>query len=260
MEKKPPMLLLLACGLIAAPALAQSGPVQKEASLYGAFGSLAVRDEYVSLLRYSGAVSTAGAEWGSRYADLWSHLALEYQRAASVENFNAQAAVTQLRVFYGHEYLLARVSLGGMAGEWSLGPAALVALHLRVQQVAARTFALSNYLSFFLDTSVALSSTFTLALDAAWSVRAAGSLGLAGVGVKSVDFSDPAAGSEREPAMRLLLPYSHLQGRGEVAVSRTLFPGCSASLAWLFQFQRTTAWAPLITAADSALLRVRYDW
>jgi hypothetical protein len=263
MARLAPLLLLA----LALPARADPAPekvaaekVERHLALRAGAAFLAVRDEYVSPYRYSGGATALGAEWGSRVHDLWSHVALEVESAPGAARGGVAAAVSQGRLVYAHEWRLRSFPFLGRQGEWLLGPAAVVAVHLRVQQVADRTALLSNFFDFYGELALAAASTLRLPLAEAWALRLEGAVELAAAGLKMVDFTKTGAATPRDPVVRLLLPLQRQSLRGAASLCWAAMPRLSLSARASFAYERTAAWDLLAVASDALSLEVAYAW
>lgn len=258
--------LVLVLGLAAALdpytvpcARADGPPVEREVSLTGGLARLTVRDDYVSRSAYAGGARDLGVAWGTRQGDLWSHLALDLGKGTlSSHGTSADVALVGLR--YGHEYALRRTRLLDRELEWWAGPALDVSMYLRTQQVADRTFPLSNFASFFLAPSAGASTTARLRLSAAWTLHAGATLALLGVGIKMVDFTKTDAASGRDPVVRLLLPWRDVRARGAIGAEWAAWRGLRLWAHYTFSYELATAWDLLAVGSDGLSLGTAYAW
>ncbi|MFZ4620154.1 MAG: hypothetical protein ACOYNS_06335 [Bacteroidota bacterium] len=242
--------------LLPAAVRAQESTARTYLALYGGTGSLAVKDEFISLRKYSGTFSTFGAEWGTKQDSVKNSFGIEYQHGSNVRNNNSGAEVFHMRMIFDHQSFLKKISVFGNDADWYVGPAGIMAMHIRSQQVALKDEMYSDYMSFFLENSIAVSTSVIMPMGGSWVINAGATMDVVTIGLRMIDNTK----TEKDQMVKILFPWSNLNGRCDLGVEYRLSDDLSVSGKYMFQFVRNTAWNDLFIAVDNAVVRVSYVW
>ncbi len=235
---------------------AQQSTSQTALSLYGGTGRLSVKDDFISLRKYSGTFSTFGAEWGTEQDSVKNSFGIEYQHGSTVRNNNSGAEVFHMRMLFDHQSFFKKISVFGNDADWYVGPAGIMAMHIRSQQVALKDEMYSDYMSFFLENSIAVSTSVIMPIGGSWVINAGATMDVVTIGLRMIDNTK----TEKDQMVKVLFPWSNLNGRCDLGVEYRLSNDLSVSGKYMFQFVRNTAWNDLFIAVDNAVVRVSYVW
>jgi hypothetical protein len=232
-------------GALAQDRAAYRGAYPAGLSLESGIGTLALRDEFISRERYSGALPSIKVTWSRFQGESAYELSLDYQRSSAIRNFNVAATVTQFSVRQGFLYPLTRFRLLSRDAYAFLGPSAELFLLFNEPQVAVAN---PNF-------SESGAGLVSLGIDsrilAPWGhgLQAELSMGVAvlSLGLRVVDKEE----HDVSP-VKLLTPLSGLHGRVGLGLRYRLGRRLSALASARIQVLRISSWDPL-TSVNTGL-------
>jgi hypothetical protein len=218
-------------------------------TLEGGIGYVAVRDEYISGERYSGALPYFGMTWSKYHETYGFRLHVEYQNTTNLKEYDVSAELKQFRVSLDYLYPVAQPPLFSRMLRVSLGPTAEIYNYSRRQNIAP---------SLLLQSNVSLVSC-GLRTEANWpwteslEVRVAARITLVSLGFHSVN-----SNFSTESRSKLLSPFTGIDADGEIGVGYGLATSLYGSVGYRFDATRISAWDFFISANDNLVFSLSY--
>ena len=255
------MLCAALLGLSAAPAPAQTAdtalpyPASFGLSVQGNLGSYAVRDEFISHEKYSGALPGLIVEWSDVGASGGNRFTLEYASAPAIKNYNVSAAILEFALGIDWIYPVGRFSLFSRPVFASLGPSSEFYIHFRSQNLSTGGLAIFRTYSFASLFTVGVNASFVSPVSADFIADASFGASVAGLGGRLVNPDD-----SQSSMFEFLTLVAGLRCKTDIGLRYMVFSNLSVRLGYRLEIVRIDAWDYFISGSDIAALSVRYGF
>ncbi len=222
-------------------------------SIRGGFGRIAVRDEFISDERYSGAIPFVGIMW-SRFHDTYGYrLDLEFQHTSNLKNYNVSAGITQFRLGLDYLYPVGSFRLMSRRVMVFLGPTAEMFIHYRQQNIASGgTIDAYSFAGLF---SAGIRSEAWMPISKSFCLHAVGQTSVLSLGVRMVDPSTTS-----ESFLKILTPFAGFNAHAGVGVSYRLTGSLVVDAGYRFDITRISTWDFFISGNDNLIASVSYGF
>jgi hypothetical protein len=220
-------------------------------TLEGGIGYVAVRDEFISGERYSGAVPYYGVTWSKYHETYDFRLHLEYQCTANLKEYDLSAELKQFRLSLDYLYPIGEPNLLSKKLSISLGPTAEIFNSDRRQNIVSSQYLQSKNSLF----SCGLRCEVIWMMTASLEVRAAARLTLLSLGIQSV-YSNYGSQS----ASKFLTAFEGIDAECGIGLCYRLTNWLYGYIGYRFDLTRMTAFDYFITANDNLTLSLTYGF
>jgi hypothetical protein len=222
-------------------------------SVEGGVAALALRDEFISRERYTGTLPSLRVTWSRYHGGAAFALSIEYDRSATIRNFNVSATITQFSLHQGFEYALGKFRLLARDVYAFLGPSAEVFLLFNEQHVAVANPDFNQSGAGLLSSG--LDSRLAAPLGRGFQAECTMRLAVLSLGFRPVDSEE----NDISP-VKLLTPLSGLHGRVGLGVRSRLSSHLSVFAAGRFHVLRISSWDLLTSVHDGLALGLTAGW
>lgn len=232
-----------------------SGPLRYPGGItvgYGA-GSFALRDEYISPERYSGTLPFYAVGWTRSHQHYVYMLDFEFRQSDAFKNNNVTSDVMAFRLGQGFLYPLKSLNLFRKELGFWIGPTTDFAYFENHPEIAVSGFDYTN--SFATLISLGFRSDAVYPAGIKWALETSIRFTLLTVGMRTVDEEeDESAGT------KILTPASGLNASYNLGIRYNLFNWLSLGGYYRFDLLRVTAWENLLSAGNSAVLMLHFNF
>jgi hypothetical protein len=218
---------------------------------YG-IGGYSIRDEYVSRQKYEGELPTIAIEWARNHGKYVYNLGMSY-RGAEISNHNVSMRITQFSLSQGFLYPLKKTTLFQRDFQVWLGPSTEFFFLFNDPDFAVSGFEYTE--SFVGLFSLGLDIKAICHLSRSFRMESSFNMSVISLGLRMVDIEE-----DNESPVKLLTPFSGLNGSFTFAVRWLLSRRLSARLAYQFDLTRIRPWNPLLAAGDHLLAGLTYGF
>jgi len=219
---------------------------------YG-IGNYAVTDEYISKEKYSGTLPFYNIVWTNQHEDYVYKLGFEYRYSSEVKNYNVSTNIYQFSLNQGFLYSLPKFSLFKKDVYIYLGPSTELFFYYNNQNIAVSGFDYAQ--SFAALFSLGISSEFFYPISSKLTIESSLGFSVLSFGFRMVDSEE----EDVSPA-KLLTLFAGINASFRVGARYYLSHNFSLKAAYLFNFTRISAWAPLLAASDNLIFTLTYGF
>jgi hypothetical protein len=219
---------------------------------YG-FGSLSMRDEYISKEKYTGALPQMGISWSRSHETYLYHLSLDYHSSSEISNYNVSTDVYQFTLRQSFLYPLSQTSLFSRDLFVFLGPSTSAHVFYNNPQIAVSGFDYAQ--SFAVLLSLGLHTDLILPMG--HGVQAEGGLQFSALslGIRMVDDEE-----EDVSPVKPLTVFSGTDLKLLVGARYRLTSGFSLKASYGLFVTRISSWEPLLTVSDNLIMTLTYGF
>lgn len=221
-------------------------------AVYG-LGKFSVRDEYISKEKYSGTLPNFQVNWLRFHNNYGYALSLEYRGSTKIKNNNVSANIYQFTLNQGFLYPMTKMSLFTSDIFVFIGPSTELYFYYNKQNIAVSGFDYAQ--SFAAMFSVGINSEIIYPLRK--NLQAEGSLRLS---ILSLGFRIVDSEEDDSTPVKLLTPLSGTNASFKIGMRYYLFENLSLKLAYKLHLTRISAWNPLLSASDNAIISMAYEF
>jgi hypothetical protein len=247
-------LILLVAALNSPNLLAQSAPPSADLLdggilCTGGYSHLAVKDQYLSEEKYSGAACTFALGWLQGDTSSANRLGLSLTNATGIRNNNVSAQVLLGSLAFDLLYPVGSFRFLVREFYVAIGPSAEISLYYRQQHIASGGNAMFNAYSFALLFSIGGNATVVVPLSSDLAVEGSARLALLSLAGRLADLHDNNASFFKPVTV-----FSGLWGVSEVLFRYDVNEYLSVKVGYRFDIRQSCSWDYLIAASDNALL------
>jgi hypothetical protein len=222
-------------------------------SLQASTGYLAIRDEHISKEKYDGPVSGVGLQW-SRYHETYSfRVAIFYQKASTIKNFNISAKLSQGVFSFVNRYPAGTFGLFDKNVFVALGPAVDILFYSRQQHIAQNpNDGLDIYRSSVWLCSLGGRGEAILVFDPKIQIEGAMQLSLLSLGGGS------GSSSNSSTSLRFLTVFAGMHGATEFGLRYFPIHGVTLRAGCSFDMLRINSWNYILASSDNVFLSIAY--
>lgn len=223
-------------------------------SINGGVSFLAVKDEYISLEKYSATVPYFAISWSRLHETYGYRLQLEYESTSSLKNYNVSARVVQFSLNLDFLYPLGTARIFSKNVSFFLGPSSELFGYVRSQNISP--YSISNANSFLELVSGGIRAEAYYPLLSGVQITTFLQTSILSVGVKQI--SAPDGGNET--ATNILTPFSGLHSDLSINIAYNLTNSFSATSGYRFDVVNVNAWDLFTSAEDMFIASVSYNF
>jgi hypothetical protein len=218
---------------------------------YG-IGGYSIRDEYISRQKYAGELPSIAIEWARSHGKHVYNLGMSY-RGAEIRNHNVSTQITQFSLNQGFLYPMKKTTLFRKDFQVWLGPATKFFFLVNDPDFAVSGFEYTeSYACLF---SLGLDIKAVCRLSRSFRMESSFNMSVISLGFRKVDSEE-----NDESPVKLLTPFSGLNGSFDFGVRWLLSRRLSAKLAYQFELTRIRSWNPLLAAGDHLMAGLTYGF
>jgi hypothetical protein len=218
-------------------------------TLYGGVSYLAVRDEYLSLEKYTGTLPLWGLAW-SRFSNTSAYrVTFEYQSTTHLKSYNVSADLHLGSLRLDFLFPIGAFELMDRKASIWLGPGWEFFAHTQREHIADDVKESSTVSS----SSGNINGEVFYPLASSVQVEAMSSLSLLSLAGKTVPQNNSGG------SIKLLSLISFLRAQGEIHLRYRFSDFFSAFAGYRFELTRATAWDYFLTGNDQLFLAITYD-
>jgi predicted porin len=217
---------------------------------YG-IGSYSVKDEYISKEKYSGSLPYYSFGWARKHNKYVYRLEMAYRNSNSIKNYNVSTSITQVTLNQGFLYPLKKKLLFKKELYIWLGPSTEFFFYYAKPHIAvsgfdyAQSFAGLFSLGFNADIVYSLNQSFQLESSLRSTVLS--------LGWRMVDSEE----DDQSPVKPLTL-FSGLNCSFNLGARYYIFNRLSVIITYKFELTHISAWDPLISTSNNAIIGLTY--
>lgn len=234
---------------IAQPSRAADNLLVNGIYVRGGVGYLAIRDEYISEERYSGALPSFELSWLRADSSSAYRLGIGYIGSSTISNNNVSAQVMQTGLNFDFLYSVGRFRLLDRDVFLYAGPSADIYLYYRQQNIATGGNAFFNAYSFALFFSLSANSTVVAPLSSDLAIEASGRIALLSFAGRLADVHDNNASF-----VKPLTILSGLRGYTEFLLRYDFSEPLLVKAGYRFEICQSASWNYLLSASDNVIV------
>ena len=218
-------------------------------------GSYAIRDEFISREKYSGALPVYLCTWTDATPSRASQISLEYRSSSTIKNYNVSASIIEFSFGLDYLYSIGKFSILSKDVAAYLGPSPELFLHFRTQNIASGGSAMTRAYSAAMLFSAGGTLDLACLLSDDLSADASFATNILSFGGR---FVNPENSSES--FLKLLTPFSGIRFKSDIGLRYALSSRFSVRLAYRVEIARINAWDYFISGSDMGVLSVHYGF
>jgi len=214
----------------------------------GGFGTLYVKDQSISGLKYSGSISNFTLAWSDYNAENGLHLGLNIKEGTEIANRNISAEILILALDL--DFLRIRKGIKFLKKDSYLfvGPSTGTDLYFRLQNIAFEGGSSDEALSVLLTIPLGVKANLFYPISPSFHIEIGGYLNVFSVGLRY------PSNKEDELDLKLLHPVNGFNGILDVAAMYRLQSKINLSITLNQQLSNTTAWDESVLFANTNFL------
>ena len=206
-----------------------------------------VRDEYVSMEKYSGNLHCLNFSWARIHDKYVYYLGLEYYNSSQVNNHNVSTDIDQFSLNQGFLYPLSKISLFQKDIYAFLGPSSELYIFYNKPRIAVSGF--DHAQSFAILSSLGIHSKFIMPICNGLQAESSLGLSILSFGLRMVDQEE-----ENESPTKSLTFLSGTNAFFKLGIRYFIFVKLSVKIRYDVNMTRITSWEPLLSASDNLVL------
>ena len=212
---------------------------------------LVVKDEYISMEKYSGSSAFFALDWTKYHETYYFDFNFDFISAAKINNYNVSANVTELDLSLSYLYPIGTLNILNRKAQFYIGPMPELFYHYRYENIAM----LPSSKTLLISAGIRIDMFYPI--DRRWNIESHMQSTI--ISLDQGESSDPGTGGDSSQSEIITL-FSGLRYSFSAAVRYLLIKNISIKAGYQYNLVRSTAWDYFISSSDNLTASLTYSF